>query len=610
MAATVEQLEKRVKTLEESLADSVAENKQLQSKLTSRTAEDIKAAGDEYDAITDSLVNLPSFAKEFGSAVVGSITDLSRGIGILEQQGTLIQQSFGVSRDRIEEFKTLIADVGPVLASIGISENEFASTITNITDKLGTAASLGAEAVTEIAAASKVSGVEVGTLAENFRGVGISMYDVGDRMAEVANYARSVGVPVKAVSEGVSTNLGKINLYNFEGGVQGLTRMATQAARLGVDMTKVFSIADELFSPEKAIDYAASLQRLGVTANGLLDPLKAMDMAQNDPEALQNEIVNLTKDFVKFSEANNKFEIMPGAQRRMREVAQALNIDAGEFAKMGIQAAEFDRKLSQIKLPSFADDKETKELIASMSQIKNGVATVTIKNIQTGKVELKQPDQLTPEDIEKLKQSQDDNNKSIEELAVEQLTQSQFQTAHLEAIRLGGQLGMASMGPVQRLLETSRETTRAATRAATTEYTAPVVRETLTPAARVAEDAVISLLQNNAKGFENAVGRMGGAVDNITTNIDKLAKNVTSNFQSAMGGVGKQYEPVIQKLESKNDINVNMSLDVKGGQNVQVSDTELSKKILELMENNPVIRQTIKDAAGSSQLSMNPNKSQ
>jgi hypothetical protein len=610
MAATVEQLEKRVKTLEESLADSVAENKQLQSKLTSRTAEDIKAAGDEYDAITDSLVNLPSFAKEFGSAVVGSITDLSRGIGILEQQGTLIQQSFGVSRDRIEEFKTLIADVGPVLASIGISENEFASTITNITDKLGTAASLGAEAVTEIAAASKVSGVEVGKLAENFRGVGISMYDVGDRMAEVANYARSVGVPVKAVSEGVSTNLGKINLYNFEGGVQGLTRMATQAARLGVDMTKVFSIADELFSPEKAIDYAASLQRLGVTANGLLDPLKAMDMAQNDPEALQNEIVNLTKDFVKFSEANNKFEIMPGAQRRMREVAQALNIDAGEFAKMGIQAAEFDRKLSQIKLPSFADDKETKELIASMSQIKDGVATVTIKNIQTGKVELKQPDQLTPEDIEKLKQSQDDNNKSIEELAVEQLTQSQFQTAHLEAIRLGGQLGMASMGPVQRLLETSRETTRAATRAATTEYTAPVVRETLTPAARVAEDAVISLLQNNAKGFESAVGRMGGAVDNITTNIDKLAKNVTSNFQSAMGGVGKQYEPVIQKLESKNDINVNMSLDVKGGQNVQVSDTELSKKILELMENNPVIRQTIKEAAGSSQLSMNPNKSQ
>ena len=609
MAATIEQLEKRVKTLESSLADAVSKNQDLEGQLSKKTVDDVKVSADQYTAIADSLYNIPEIAKQFGSAVIESIGGLTRGIGILEAEGTKIQQSFGVSRDRIEEFKTLIADVGPILAQMGISETEFASTITNITDKLGTAASLGSEAVTEIAAAAKVTGQDVGALAANFREVGISMYDVGDRMAEVTNYARNVGVPVQAVAKGVTENLGKINLYNFEGGVQGLTKMATQAARLGVSMDDIFRIADDLFSPEKAIDYAASLQRLGVTANGLLDPLKAMDMAQNDPEALQNEIVNLTKDFVKFSEANNKFEIMPGAQRRMREVASALNIEASEFAKMGIQAAEFDRKLSQIKLPSFADDKETKELIASMSQIKDGVATVTIKNIQTGKVELKQPDQLTPEDIEKLKQSQDQNNKSIEEIAVEQLDQATFTNSQLESIRLGGQLGMASLGPVQRLLETSRETTRGSARAATTEYTASRVRETFTPAARVAEDAVISLLQNNAQGFEEAVGKMGSAIDNITKNIGEVATNVTTKFESAIGSAGKQYEPLIQKLESKNDINVNMSVDVKGGQNVQVSDTELSKKILELMENNPVIRQTIKEAAGSSQLSMNPNKS-
>ena len=608
MAATIEQLEKRVKTLEASLADAVSKNQDLEGQLSKKTVDDVKVSADQYTAIADSLYNIPEIAKQFGSAVIESIGGLTRGIGILEAEGTKIQQSFGVSRDRIEEFKTLIADVGPILAQMGISETEFASTITNITDKLGTAASLGSEAVTEIAAAAKVTGQDVGALAANFREVGISMYDVGDRMAEVTNYARNVGVPVQAVAKGVTENLGKINLYNFEGGVQGLTKMATQAARLGVSMDDIFRIADDLFSPEKAIDYAASLQRLGVTANGLLDPLKAMDMAQNDPEALQNEIVNLTKDFVKFSEANNKFEIMPGAQRRMREVASALNIEASEFAKMGIQAAEFDRKLSQIKLPSFADDKETKELIASMSQIKDGVATVTIKNIQTGKVELKQPDQLTPEDIEKLKQSQDQNNKSIEEIAVEQLDQATFMNSQLESIRLGGQLGMASLGPVQRLLETSRETTRGSARAATTEYTASRVRETFTPAARVAEDAVISLLQNNAQGFEEAVGKMGSAIDNITKNIGEVATNVTTKFESAIGSAGKQYEPLIQKLESKNDINVNMSVDVKGGQNVQVSDTELSKKILELMENNPVIRQTIKEAAGSSQLSMNPNK--
>lgn len=608
MAATIEQLEKRVKTLENELADAVSAKEAAEGQLSKSTAKDVTVAAGEYEDIAESLYNIPKLMTDVGKAAVESIAGFSRGLGILEKYGTEIQQSFGVSRDRIEEFKTLIADVGPVLAQMGISETEFGSTITKISGSLGTAASLGAEAVTEIAAAAKVSGEDIGTLAANFREVGISMYDVGDRMAEVTNYARNVGVPVQAVAGSVTENLGKINLYNFEGGVQGLTRMAAQSARLGVDMGQVFRIADELFSPETAINYAASLQRLGVTANGLLDPLRAMDMAQNDPEALQQEIVNLTKDFVRFSEENNKFEIMPGSQRRMREIAKELNIDADEFAKMGIQAAEFDRKLAQIKLPSFADDKETKELIASMAQIKDGVATVTIKNIQTGKVELKQPDQLTPEDIEKLKQSQDQNNKSIEELAVEQLTQSEFQTGHLEAIRLAGQLGLASMGPVQRLAEMSREAQRGGLRAATSEYTAPKMRETFTPAARVAEDAVISLLRNNSIGFEDAVGRMGSAVDNITKNFSNMAEGIQTKFKSAMEGSTKGYEPVIQKLESKNDINVNMSVDVKGGQNVQISDNELANKLKELMENNTVIKEAIKKAAGSSPLSMDPKK--
>ena len=606
--ATIEQLEKRVKTLEDELADAIKGKEAAEGQLSKATAKDVTVAASEYEAVAESLYNIPKLMKDFGSAAVESIAGFSRGLGILEVEGTKIQQAFGVSRDRIEEFKTLVADVGPVLAQMGYSETEFASTITTVSSKLGGAASLGAEAVTEIAAAAKVTGEDVGTLAANFREVGISMYDVGDRMAEVTNYARNVGVPVQAVAGAVSENLGKINLYNFEGGVQGLTKMAAQSARLGVSMDKVFQIADDLFSPQKAIDYTASLQRLGVTANGLLDPLRAMDMAQNDPAALQEEIVNLTKDFVRFSEENNKFEIMPGAQRRMREVASALGIEASEFAKMGIQAAEFDRKLSQIKLPSFADDKETKELIASMAQIKDGVATVTIKNIQTGKVELKQPDQLTPEDIEKLKQSQEQNNKSIEELAVEQLSQAEFQTGHLEAIRLGGQLGLASMGPVQRLAEMSREAQRGGLRAATTEYTAPTVRETFTPAARVAEDAVISLLRNNSIGFEDAVGRMGSAVDNITKNFSNMADGIQTKFKSAMEGSTKGYEPVIQRLESKNDINVNMSVDVKGGQNVQISDDALADKMKTLMETNPVIQDVIKKAANTSALSMNPKK--
>jgi hypothetical protein len=49
---------------------------------------------------------------------------------------------------------------------------------------------------------------------------------------------------------------------------------------------------------------AASLQRLGVSTSALLDPLALMDMGQNNPAELQNQIVEMTKQFTYFDEKN------------------------------------------------------------------------------------------------------------------------------------------------------------------------------------------------------------------------------------------------------------------------------------------------------------------
>jgi len=194
----------------------------------------------------------------------------------------------------MEEFRQVIADASPTLVKLGIDQTEAAANYTKIADAMGGAVSMGTEAIVEMSAAAKISGTDAGALAAKFREVGVSVYDAGDQMKEVANYARNVGVSVSAVSSGVLSNLNKLNTMNFQGGVEGLTRMAAQAARLGVDMGKVLQTADSLMDPDKAIDMAASLQRLGVTSSALLDPLRAMDMAQNDPEALQNEMLNIS----------------------------------------------------------------------------------------------------------------------------------------------------------------------------------------------------------------------------------------------------------------------------------------------------------------------------
>ena len=277
------------------------------------------------------LNNLGKIADNAGNSLKGSFDFISEGsgkaFGELDTLGTEIQHSFGVSKERLDEFRFSIAETSPELIKMGLSQQKATDNFIAMSKELGTAASIGNEAIIEMSAAAELTGQDVSKLTAGFREVGVSIYDVGDQMKDVANYAKSVGVSVSAVSAGVVGNLGKMNLYNFEGGIKGLTSMAAQAARLGISMDTVFGLSEKLMDPEQAIDMSAALQRLGVTSSALLDPLKAMDLAQNDPEALQKEMVNISKEFTKFNEASGKMEIMPGAKRRLREVAKELGMN-------------------------------------------------------------------------------------------------------------------------------------------------------------------------------------------------------------------------------------------------------------------------------------------
>ena len=213
-----------------------------------------------------------------------------------------------------------------------------------------------------------------------------------------------------------------MNIYNFENGVKGLAKMSAQAERLGISMEKIFLQSEKVMNPEGAIEMSAALQQLGVTSSGLLDPLRAMDMSQNDPEQFQKEIVSLGKEFTRFNEKTGQMEILPGAKRRMREVATAVGMTGEEFAKMALKSSDFEMKLKQIKMPSLGiDDDETKEMIATMAQMKDGVATIQVRDKETGITTEKKVEELTPEDIENLKKANEDSSKTIEELAFEQL---------------------------------------------------------------------------------------------------------------------------------------------------------------------------------------------
>jgi hypothetical protein len=505
---------------------------------------------------------------KFSSSVETALKDLANAADPtnlaafenLDEKATQLQREFGATKGSIDGFKQSIADAVPELIKMGITEEQAVQNMAKVMESMGSSATLGTEAITELSAAADIARVDIGKLATNFRDVGVSVYDVGDQMKEVTDYARSVGVSVAGVSDKVVGNLSKMNLYNFDNGIKGLAKMAATSERMGISMEQVFTFADKIYDPEGAIEMAAGLQRLGVTASGLLDPLRAMDLAANDPEGLQKEIINVTKEFTKFNEANGKFEIMPGSKRRLREIAKEMGIPAEELASMSIKAADFDMKMKQIQFPSLATDPETKEMIAGMAQLKDGKAVINIKNEQTGEVELKQVDQLTASDIESLKKTQEEDSMSIEEVAREQLSVSKQIEMNTAGYIKTVEYGKATAEPLEKLYTSIMGAQVDVTRNLAKQATTKDIRTGYEAIGQPIEDYIVGGIAGD-KGKQQAAEK-----DFLQALIDTEAK-VTASAQNflttTMTDISNRFKEAYmqpQKVETKSEINVNVSI--------------------------------------------------
>ena len=488
----------------------------------------------------------------------------------LDERATLLQREFGATKGSIEGYKQSIADTIPELIKMGITEETALQNMAKVMDSMGSSATLGVEAITELSAAADVSRVEIGKLASSFREVGVSIYDVGDQMKEVTDIARGAGVSVAGVSDKVVGNLNKMNLYNFDTGVKGLAKMAVTSERLGISMDTVFNFADKIFNPEGAIEMAAGLQRLGVTASGLLDPLKAMDLAANDPEGLQKEIINVTKEFTKFNEANGKFEIMPGSKRRLREIAKEMGIPAEELASMSIKAADFDMKMKQIQFPALATDQETKEMIAGMAQLKDGKAVINVKNEQTGEVELKQVDQLTASDMEALQKQQEEDSMSIEEVAKEQLSVSKQIAFNTAGFIKGVEMGKATAEPLEKLYTNIMGAQVDITKNLAKQGTTQGTRELYTSIGQPVEDYITGGITGDKSKQQAAEKNFVQALIDAESNLTKNSENFINTTLTDIASRFKEAYSQPQKIETKSDVNFNMT--INGNENVKDMD--------------------------------------
>jgi hypothetical protein len=359
--------------------------------------------------------------------------------GQIDSEAIKVAKSFGQGRENVLSIKKTLVDAAPAIEALGGKFEDVARIQEDIVKTLNRAVLLSSESFSKLYETEKVTGQGVEKLLPAFKDVGISAYGVAEGMQKIVDTARQQGLSVLAVSSQAVSNMESMNKYNFQGGVDGLAKMAAQASSLRIDMSKTLTFAEDLYNPEKAIDMAASLQRLGVAQSDLLDPLRLMDLSLNDPTELQNQLVQMTQQFVELNEAG-QFEIAPQGKLQLREISKATGLAYEDLTKMALGSAELEDKLTKIRFPEIMTEDQQK-MIANLAEMKDGEYVITLDGKETKLAEAFEGLDTT-EQLNKLIAASEP--KTMEELTREQLSIDEAMRADIEKIKDRVARGLAS----------------------------------------------------------------------------------------------------------------------------------------------------------------------
>ena len=391
--------------------------------------------GNTSKQITEGVTD---FASKVGEAFSNAFNErkISATIRDVDDQASKLLNTFGQGRDQIENLKSSLSDATIDVIRLGGNFQKVVDIQEDASNNLGRNVILASESYEKLFAIQKVLPAQSSYLIEGLKDVGVSLYQAASEVQHIMDRSRELGVNAQKVGAEVAANLGLLNKFTFQGGVDGLAKMAAQAINMRVHINAVSGTLEKAFNPESAIQMAASLQSLGVAQSDLLDPLRLMDLAQNDPAELQNQIVQMSKQFVQLNE-KGQFEIMPGAKRQMKEIADAMGMSQDNLAKMALSSAELGDKMSKIRFSgNFSEEEKT--MIANMSEMGDGgeykISMTTSKGKETLSIEdaMMEIERMGKEERAKFFESQ--QPKDISELAKDQLSVSETMSATLLSI--------------------------------------------------------------------------------------------------------------------------------------------------------------------------------
>ena len=471
------------------------------------------------DSIKSFMDGLKNEINDVYTGLENSTLNLERSLANLN---TSMAGALGQTQKAINGLRQEAAVAFPTIVGLGGSFKDVEEIQLDIAKGLNTNTVTLGETVSGLFAGAKAVGMastDVGEIVVAFQNAGLQTEYIKDNMQSAVNISRSMGVNTNAVFTLVKQNVEKINQFGFQNGVEGLSRMAAQAAAMRINMSDIFNFASKVFNPEDAVEMVSTFQRLGVAAGDLADPFRLMYLASEDTEELQKQVVKMTEKFTFFDEKTKEFKVLPNAKRDLLDISKATGIAYEDLVKMSTSGQKLSMISKDFKIGGI--DEESKQFIANVATYSKEKGGFTVK--VSG--EQKLVSQLNTSDLEELKKAQ--APVSLEDLAREQLTESTLQTKALEEIKARLSATAAGGRAPQDLREVMRGTIVSGSKAA--RESAGNVRGGIQKADEFYQKTGTSVidLMSGKGGFDKVSEVIGNGAKSVQEGLNKMADNFT-----------------------------------------------------------------------------------
>jgi len=210
-------------------------------------------------------------------------------------------------------------------------------------------------------------------------GMGGQLDTVQGAVSKAYATAAKSGLNAQKVSEKIANNLNMANKLSFRTGIEGLTRMAMQAEKVGLSLNSVESAANAFMEIDDAIQASAKLNMLGgqfAMLGG--NPLDMAYEANADPEAFQKRLIGMAQGAAKFDAQKGIATVDPMMMDMLRNAAKAMNLNPDELVGSAKKQASNAYKESNISSSIMNGlTKEQQDFLINKSNVANGKVMFT-----------------------------------------------------------------------------------------------------------------------------------------------------------------------------------------------------------------------------------------